>query len=58
MGMCACRPGAHISLFLNHTLLGMLRQALSGEPRAHQKASVVFKLAAGTPVFVFQALLL
>lgn len=53
MGMCTCTPGAHISHSLNHTLLGMLKQALSGEPKAHQKVSLALQLVAGTPVFVF-----
>lgn len=58
MHMCVNRPSAHISFFLNHIPLGTLRQALSGEPRAHQKASLAFQLAGEPLVFVFQALLL
>lgn len=53
MGMCTCTPGAHISHCLNHTLLGMLKQALSGEPKAYQKVSLALQLVARTPVFVF-----
>lgn len=40
-------------VLISHTLLGMLRQALSREPKAHQKVSLALQLVARTPVFVF-----